>query len=847
MDNTAKPTPRKLPRRIRGLHRRRVLFALSRSDLTVSEISRKTGLRMPHVSAEIRKLRADGMVQSASAAGTRGASIFLTIDGREEVLNDILHRTQSCIPIPPGKNEVCLISRDNNNLILASTTHYNQSTIAIPDRPLDQTGSNGNYGVQWMLAEVQGNNSHWINPYSKKMVGTPEIPTNPNAIESFSEGDRPVYVFHARIIGENRPISVAPGTWFSPRFDLAKHPFTPQPGFNLRLGTLHPDVSPVYAPDLLVIDIEGRTGQTLITRIIPDGYLTISSMYDGKDTSSSIPEDVLDYWIKLAHPRTRSPELRRRSQALKDRISLRRRSRVPEETLRRFRTDWGNTQFEEKEPSSENISMKDLGLRARRALIEWVMEMNVEVPVAVEISEDIPEYVFKEFMRSVDKGIVFVKSSFEVAGIARLSSDPSRPLPWARYTDPSGIGTRLSIQSGKLNVAMMNSPQFDVNPHDRMPVKLSEDEASNHIIQLALNEKHEQDEEWANIVESEHPIAALIATPRKYRWKRWKRIKGRIDGKWMHLLEIEDIPTPQLYEFIENSDVDRYRDFSMKFSNMVKSNPNFAFEVRPMTSPEMASKGAAWIASRLLASASDIPSEMIPDLLTWAIPSWLQNLPITSIEALSGACKIIEKKDLEEFLDKVHTSAATNINSDIHIWSRFCRVVAGKGRLTPPLSVLISRHLPLEWFAPLSEQILLTMLRMDQWWSNADVCSVPWAGLILRPRGEVHYVPGCEALQHPGVEKDLLRRIEDSISSGPGLEILEEPSLAGIFDLVASLRSSMNNTPPSVGRSHPMIGWLAHPRENWPDMAHMDVHDGDPLITARLLMGRSGYSVNEND
>ena len=52
------------PRRIRGLHRRRVLSALFRSDLTVAQISRQTNLRMPHVSAELKRLRTEEMVSS---------------------------------------------------------------------------------------------------------------------------------------------------------------------------------------------------------------------------------------------------------------------------------------------------------------------------------------------------------------------------------------------------------------------------------------------------------------------------------------------------------------------------------------------------------------------------------------------------------------------------------------------------------------------------------------------------------------------------------------------------------------------------------------------------------------
>ena len=213
--------------------------------MTVAEISRFTNLRMPHVSAELRRLRREKLVDSASTAGTRGASIHLTPSGRNVVIQDIIHRAQSCLPIPSTKSDICLVFKDRDRLVLASTVVFNQLTIAIPDRQPTGDYSSGNQGAQWILAEVESRNGLWINPQTGKIAEKPDFQLNPNSIESFSERDRPVYVFNARMIGEKRPISLAPGTWFTPRYNEVKHPFHPQPGFNLRIGTLHEDVSPV--------------------------------------------------------------------------------------------------------------------------------------------------------------------------------------------------------------------------------------------------------------------------------------------------------------------------------------------------------------------------------------------------------------------------------------------------------------------------------------------------------------------------------------------------------------------------------------------------------------------------
>lgn len=827
------------PQRIRGLHRRRVLSSLSRSDMTVAEISRFTNLRMPHVSAELRRLRREKLVDSASTAGTRGASIHLTPSGRNVVIQDIIHRAQSCLPIPSTKSDICLVSKDRDRLVLASTVVFNQLTIAIPDRQPTGDYSSGNQGAQWILAEVESRDGLWINPHTGKIAEMPDVQLNPNSIESFSEGDRPVYVFNARMIGEKRPISLAPGTWFTPRYNEVKHPFHPQPGFNLRIGTLHEDVSPVYAPNLLIIDIEGRMGQLLIARTIPDDYLMISSIHDSKKKPSSIPEDVLDCWIELAHPRTKPSELRRRSQALKDRILLRRRSRVPEETLRRFRADWGNSQFEEKETASETISTKDLGIRARKALIKWVLQSNEDIPVAIEVGDDIPEYMFKQLLRNSERRIIFSSNEYKAQGVAKLSSDTTRPLPWARYTDQNGIETPIRIDDTKLSVAMVDSNPRKEPSSSSLSVELTVSEVEDEYISLALNEKNEQDDYWANLVESEHPEAALIATPRKMRWNRWKRIKGRVDQKWMDLVRFEDVPDSELHEFINISDKRKLPLFSEKFSTMVKDNPNFPYEVRPLTPPETASSGAIWIASRLLASAADISPDMTEDLRSWAIPAWLSDIPDRSIDSLSGAYKIVKEREKKALLDSVHIAARDKPNSDLHTWSRFVRVIEGNGRLTPSFSVKIVRQIPMEWFAPLAEQILLNMLKNEQWWNNAELCSIPWAALALRPSGEPHHFPGSGDLNHPGPSDGFLNALEESIRYGPGIEILDEASVANIHDLIMSMRNATMGLPPYTGRTHPLVGWLAQPLHKWPEIAHTDLTGGDPLITARLLITRS--------
>ena len=844
MAETMSPNSEVKPRRIRGLHRRRVLFALSRSDLTVAQISRQTSLRMPHVSAELKRLRNEEMVSSTGDPGARGSSIYLTQRGREAIILDEAHRVQSCTPIPSSSNAVCMVSRDRDQLLLASTLPFDQASIAIPDRPFSGTDSSGSEGVIWTLAEVENKIRRWINPHTGKLCAEPSALGDPNKIESFSEVDRPLCIFHARIIESGRPISIPPGTWFSPRFDLAIHPFSSYSESNIRLGTIHLDAPPVFSPEILVADIEGRMGRSLISRIIPDEFLVIGRIQDNKNNQSVFPLEALDNWIRLAHPRTNPSELRRRSHALKDRISFRRRSRVPEETLRRFRLDWGDSLFENKEIDADRLNTSNLGPRARHSLIEWALHSDTQIPMLVEIEEDLPEHLIHDCMRNLGRGIILTHPSANIPGVARLSADPTRPLPWTRYCDPAGLSSPVRIDDGKPN-RFSTTPMDEIDSiQSKLDVQLDSSESSDPIILKSITEMLGRNEDWANSIEAEHPEASLIATPPSLRWHRWKRIGNRVHVKWLAMIRLEDMPEYEVHELMNQTTVDLQTAYSEQFSEIISENPNFAFDVRPMTPPESSPQGSSWVASRLLTFANHLPRDMIEDLKSWAIPAWLQNPPNISVDTLSAAMKLQDLENLDEFFNEVHKSASKHPNSDLSTWSRFIRITQGRGRLTPSFSSVVIQHLPMEWYAPLSEQLLLNIIKMEDWWNQPKLSSIPWAALILRPKGEYHPLPGTDGLEHPGPSNDLLRRLEDAIQSEMDLESLENLQLIHISDLLMALEKASSESPPVDGKSHKMVGWLAQPFDKWPDMAHIETMQGNPVVTARLLMGRSRYAID---
>ena len=89
-------------KRIRSAVRRRILERLSEGRATVTQIATSTDLRPPHTSAELKRLRREGLVISDAETGSRGACLALTARGWDTLRVDEIARilkTQGFDPV----------------------------------------------------------------------------------------------------------------------------------------------------------------------------------------------------------------------------------------------------------------------------------------------------------------------------------------------------------------------------------------------------------------------------------------------------------------------------------------------------------------------------------------------------------------------------------------------------------------------------------------------------------------------------------------------------------------------------------------------------------------------------
>ncbi len=144
-------------RRIRSVVRRRILDRLSESRATVTEIAKEVGLRMPHASAELKRLRDEDLVNSDEETGSRGARLALTAKGWDMLRGDEIVRLKSLDDSPPPENALGrLVSVIGHNILVAFIRKPLDGPLPIPNRPLESqlvAGTDEIQSADWIWAE----------------------------------------------------------------------------------------------------------------------------------------------------------------------------------------------------------------------------------------------------------------------------------------------------------------------------------------------------------------------------------------------------------------------------------------------------------------------------------------------------------------------------------------------------------------------------------------------------------------------------------------------------------------------------------------------------------------------
>ena len=844
-------------KRIRSAHRRRLLDRLTDGGTTVSILARDTGLRIPHASAELRRMRNDGLVSSDQVAGARGARLHLTQSGWEAIRSDELARAIQVLPLPSPSRNYCLLARDGANILLGILAPIESPLVLIPDRPLRSSvgegPSTGSEGVSWTWAVLRERSPRWFDLTNMEMLLEPPSSHNPETISSYVGENHTLGIVRARLVDPDRPVALAPGIWFEPP---SRRPDPPLPEASHHrgawvLGNCHNQSPDIRPKDPVSAVMEERLPRSMLLRTARANAMVIADLGGLDSGGQNYPISCLDSWINRAHPRLTPSERRRRLNSLRERLTSTRRVRTDESTWRRFRKDWKEATFSTQESGLRFFDTRGLSTTAATSLIEWAVSEQERPPLVLEIPDTIPDDVLSAVISHPKLRLTLSsqpRKSLEI--FDELIVDPLRPLPWLRLRTLGGRDLPVRLVDPVPTAPEVTEDQ-EVAPSPWAILGLEDEKSSSKIedssmIGSAIAQFPEGNEDWSNMMEASYPIAAWIASPPKTRWHRWQRLRSRLDSEWIALLDLEYLPLERLAEVADEAPPRVLEIFADKLRLLLHNDSEIALRTRPATDPTNASPGASWVAAQLLSNAAWLPEDMQEDLIRWALEAWLVHPPSNSLAALQSVDWIYTSQQVDvtsygPVLQGILRRANEfPIDHDLKIWSLLVeRIRDSKQLQIEDLEVIIA-NLPLDWWALLAPELLTNLLSEESSLDWLFDNPISWSAAILRPKGEPSSAPGLSDRYHPGCSPEIRNSLARRLRSRSERGTLPETA-APLLDLLESLDTVLEGGSPSTGRTHPMVGWLAQPIEKWPPISNEVAMQGDSHISERIILRTSGY------
>jgi len=853
------------PTKIRSRYRRRLLNRLSEGGETVSVLARDIGLQIPHASAELRKLRNEGLVSSDLVAGSRGAYLHLTELGWNRIRSDEKSRALEALPLPSMPGKFCILDKDGSNLLMGISSIPKSPMILIPDRPPDYENNSddsiGNEGVRWNWAVFKEKDPRWFDLQSMKVIQTPPISIDPGKIDTYSTQSSVIGIIRATLINEMSQLAMTLGTWYDMPTSRQKPPLNENTFHrgDWILGECHKLSQEIRPKVPIVAILPDSLSRTMLIRTTRINSLVIANLGGLDLIGDPYPLSSLDIWIQKAHPRLPETELKRRVQSLKDRIMSTRKVRTDDSTWRKFRRDWGGKSFTVEESNIRNLDTRGLGNFALESLMSWVISEDNRPSLVLEIDENFPESKISSILIHPKLRILIKDKICSITQSSNLLyNDSLRPLPWLRLKTSNEEIISLKLIDSLPTIVENNddSSSLEINPWKLIGLDKSyspkfEELESGYIsmIKSAISQFPSGNEEWANQMEARYPLAAWIASPKATRWPRWQRLRERLPIEWLILFDIDHIPLDRIAELADQANEEILDYFAERLGQKIREDNQTTIRTRPAIDFIEASSGTSWVAAQFLTNAAWVPEDLHNDLIQWSLEAWISSPPKKSLPALQGVSWLFSSgrnpnADFKKVLEKIIFKAQSlPKNHDLKIWASLVNYsIDGRELSKEELNFIIER-LPYDWWAPISSDILLKMLSTDE--SNEWLFShpYPWPALVLRPIGESSNAPGLENLSHPGFNLEIYSLLVRRLRGRRGRDELPN-SADSLLDLLDAIESSIDSTPPLTGRTHSLSGWLAQPIEKWPDFSSQIIFDGDPIIGERLLSRKTGFHEN---
>jgi DNA-binding transcriptional ArsR family regulator len=864
------PTPFK---KIRSGVRRRILDRLSEGRATVTAIGNDVGLRLPHASAELKKLRDENLITSDEETGARGAQLALSAKGWNMLRADEITRLKSLESMkPPDQALGRLISVIDNHLLVAFIRRPPEGPLAMPSQPLESiqggVASDGSR-LDWQWIEPRERRPRWLNGNDFRTVQAPSAEIDSGHLATWG-ADIPVWGLQRfRLIG-SQSLRLGIGAWFGMPPESAQPSvpnIVPLRG-TWRLGVIAeggPEVRPISP--VLGIGLDRLSRDALLmsaaadsVTVAPSGRLAIEPR--------PLPLDLLDAWVERAHARLRPADRVERLNDLRNALSepddVKLRRKIDDATWRRFRQHWGDSSWSsDLLVHGQLIDTTPLSESAESTIITWLLESINEINISLDVSPSIIDDIHRRSLPLHVRLILTNKWSNPPDAI-RLEPHPVLSSMWAclTFTDGTEIPINLAASSSIVSLgeeivwshptraAEVMSAQSTLGGRieGSLIPDLSASDSENRLMRAAVLSYPIGDEDWANRMEEKHPLVSWIASSSDGRWSRWQRIGSRLGVNWIDLMHPDDVPVSGLAKAALSAPAGWRRRLTESLQRRIRIDSELAHQIR-LSGESCSPTESAWLSSILFSEIAWLPSTQQVSLSVWGIDRFLDAPPARCAGAISGIDWLAQQlPDLLQSEPDDWRPRARNIaftlpqDHDLHLWAHLVDWLSQDVR--PPFNVMrsIVERLPEEWWAPVAETALSVLSDEEVGIDFLVETNIAWPALILRPSDETHRLPGGTTTLHGGVRRTLLSRLERLIEQSQLFNDKQSGIGANmIVDLRDALRAGRTQSKPPLGRTHPRVGWLAIPQHLWPPTDHPSMSVGDARITSRLAMKQSGW------
>ena len=540
-----------MPRyRIRSVHQRRLLDWLADGGGTVSDASDALGIRMPHASAALKRLRESGDIVRDHGS-RRGANHRLTAQGLMRLEQDGLDRLLHLVDWPPPKKALGIVlARDREMVLLGYTSDVLGPLMGLPNRPLKEdhesdSNSIGNEGVpeMWRWAVLRGEGPIWWDLETQERTKRP-VATSSSNLSAWTDQPKVMGVMRARLLEDAESWPLGVGSWFA-ALPEGLWPDLPE---NLRAGSTAIGRAGSSGPTIRPLDgiharLSNRHDKTLALRAYSSGSLVLADSKLLGHKRTSLPTGCLSRWISLVHPRLSTARVIEKSQKL----CLDLEDNSLNSLTRAILGDFGGRDWHE-EQKEAFIDTGGLSLRGATALLQWCLE-ETDVDLVVEWRWPVADS--KQIITRLvsDPRCRLLLSDGDLKLPLRIESTANNGQVMLHMKDRVRLPVRLDALAGSHMI-----PTDWVEPRHPRDLQRggglapsSPPQSHREAMWIACDLEN-GDSRWAELCERTSPLAAFIATPKDERISRWRRLRESLNPVWSSLLDFDALELSELAE-----------------------------------------------------------------------------------------------------------------------------------------------------------------------------------------------------------------------------------------------------------------------------------------------------------